>query len=71
MLLSAQKGKASEVDGVTFEEYEENLEANIADLVIQMRRFSLRLQPVRRVYIPKSNGKQRPLGIPALEDKIV
>lgn len=66
-----KRGKACGVDGVTFEEYEESLERNLEDLVARMKRFSYRPQPVRRVYIAKSNGKQRPLGIPSLEDKIV
>lgn len=66
-----KKDKAPGIDDVTFVEYEENLEANIKDLVARMKRFSYRPQAVRRVYIPKTNGKWRPLGIPALEDKIV
>jgi len=66
-----KKDKAAGIDGVTFQEYEQNLAANITDLVARMKRFSYRPQAVRRVYIPKPNGKQRPLGIPALEDKIV
>ena len=66
-----KKDKASGIDNVTFEEYEKDLEANLQNLVERMKKFSYRPQPVRRVYIPKSNGKQRPLGIPALEDKIV
>lgn len=66
-----KKGKACGVDGVSLEEYEEDLESNLRDLVERMKRFSYRPQPVRRVYIPNTNGKQRPLGIPAIEDKIV
>ena len=66
-----KRDKASGVDNVTFEEYEKDLETNLPNLVERMKRFSYRPQPVRRVYIPKSNGKQRPLGIPALEDKRV
>lgn len=66
-----KKDKAAGVDGVTFAEYEKNLDANLNDLVARMKRFSYRPQSVRRVYIPKTNGKMRPLGIPALEDKIV
>ncbi len=66
-----KKGRATGVDNVTLEEYELNLDANIEDLVARMKRFSYRPQPVRRVYIPKANGKLRPLGIPAIEDKIV
>ena len=66
-----KRDKASGVDNVTFEEYEKDLETNLPNLVERMKGFSYRPQPVRRVYIPKSNGKQRPLGIPALEDKIV
>ena len=66
-----KRDKASGVDGVSMTEYEKNLDANEEDLVFRMRRFSYRPQQVRRVYIPKSNGKQRPLGIPAIEDKIV
>jgi len=66
-----KKDRAAGIDDVTFAEYEENLEANIKDLVARMKRFSYRPQAVRRVYIPKTNGTLRPLGIPALEDKIV
>ena len=66
-----KSGKASGVDGVSFSEYEKHLETNIKDLVERMKKFSYRPQPVRRVYIPKAKGKKRPLGIPAIEDKIV
>jgi group II intron reverse transcriptase/maturase len=63
--------KASGVDGENKETYEENVEENIADLVKRMKRFSYKPQPVRRTYIPKANGKMRPLGIPAYEDRLV
>lgn len=59
------------VDGVTVREYETNLEANIKDVVARIKSMSYRPQSVRRVYIPKGNGSKRPLGIPAVEDKIV
>ena len=65
------RDKASGVDNVTFQEYEKDLETNLQNLVERMKRFSYRPQPVRRVYIPKSKDKKRPIGIPALEDKIV
>ena len=57
--------KAVGVDGITKAEYGEKLDENIADLIARMKRFSYKPQPVRRVYIPKANGKLRPLGIPA------
>lgn len=64
--------KATGVDKVTKDEYETNLEANIDDLIIRMKAFKYRPQPVRRVYIEKTGSdKKRPLGIPAYEDKIV
>ncbi len=66
-----KQDKASGNDGVTVGEYEKNLENNITDLVERMKKQSYKPQPVRRVYIPKANGKLRPLGIPAIEDKIV
>lgn len=66
-----KKGRATGIDNVTLEEYELHLDANLADLVARMKRFSYRPQAVRRAYIPKANGKLRPLGIPAVEDKIV
>ena len=65
------KNKAVGVDGVTKEEYSKNLEENLQDLMKRMRNFSYRPQSVRRTYIPKGNGKYRPLGIPAYEDKLV
>ena len=65
------KGKASGVDGVTKEMYEEHLDDNLDKLIERMKTFSYRPLPVRRTYIPKGNGKMRPLGIPTYEDKIV
>jgi RNA-directed DNA polymerase len=64
--------KAVGVDQVTKETYAENLEENIKGLVERLKKHSYKPQPVRRVYIPKGNGKEkRPLGIPAYEDKVV
>jgi len=65
-----KRDKASGVDGVTVREYEANLEENIRDVVVRMKAWKYRPQPVRRVYIPKPDGKKRPLGIPTVEDKI-
>jgi RNA-directed DNA polymerase len=59
------------VDRVTWSEYEEGVEARITDLHDRIHRGAYRAQPSRRVYIPKPDGRQRPLGIAALEDKIV
>ncbi|MBI5199214.1 MAG: group II intron reverse transcriptase/maturase [Nitrospirae bacterium] len=69
--LELKRDKAPGVDGVTLKEYEVNLEENIRDLVGRLKANRYRPQPVRRVFIPKPNGERRPLGIPALEDKIV
>jgi RNA-directed DNA polymerase len=59
------------VDRVTWGEYEEGVEARITDLHDRIHRGAYRAQPSRRVYIPKPDGRQRPLGIAAMEDKIV
>ena len=59
------------VDGITWHEYEADLEANLADLHGRVQRGAYRAKPSRRQYIPKPDGRQRPLGIAALEDKIV
>ena len=66
-----RKDAASGVDGVTFQEYEQNLEENLRQLVERLKRKSYHARLVRRKYIPKGNGKLRPLGIPALEDKLL
>ena len=63
--------KASGVDKITWEEYDRNLDENINKLMARMKQFSYRPQPAKRVYIPKENGKTRPLGIPCYEDKLV
>ena len=68
----ALKRKAAPgVDGVTWQEYEAGLEDGLVDLHSRVHRGAYRAQPSRRVYIPKADGRQRPLGIAALEDKIV
>jgi group II intron reverse transcriptase/maturase len=59
------------VDGVSWQEYEAGLEDRLVDLHSRVHRGAYRAQPSRRVYIPKADGRQRPLGIAALEDKIV
>ena len=59
------------VDGLTWPEYGRNLESNLQDLHERVQTGRYRALPSRRVYIPKADGRQRPLGIAALEDKIV
>jgi RNA-directed DNA polymerase len=59
------------VDGVTWEAYGEGLEDRLRDLHGRIHRGAYRAKPSRRVWIPKADGRQRPLGIAALEDKIV
>lgn len=59
------------VDGVSWTEYGQDLEANLADLHERVQSGRYRAKPSRRAYIPKADGRQRPLGIAALEDKIV
>ncbi len=63
--------KATGIDGIGKEEYEANLPENLSNLVERMKRFQYCPLAVRRTYIPKANGKLRPLGIPAYEDKLV
>ena len=59
------------IDGVTWEQYAGNLEGNLKDLHARLRRGAYRAKPSRRVCIPKADGRQRPLGIASLEDKVV
>jgi RNA-directed DNA polymerase len=59
------------VDGETWRQYGENLESNLTDLAGRLRRGAYRAKPVRRVFIAKDDGRQRPLGVTALEDKLV
>jgi RNA-directed DNA polymerase len=66
-----ERDAAPGVDGETWEHYGQNLEANLAELSDRVGRGRYRPQPVRRVYIPKRDGQQRPIGVPAVEDKIV
>ena len=63
--------KATGVDGIDKAAYDENAPERIAALVERMRKFQYKPLPVRRTYIPKVNGKLRPLGIPAYEDRLV
>ena len=69
--FNLKKTAAVGVDGVTWHEYERNLEVNLAGLQDRIHRGAYRAQPSRRQWIPKPDGRQRPLGIASLEDKIV
>jgi group II intron reverse transcriptase/maturase len=66
-----RKDAASGVDQVSAQDYEQNLEENIHNLVERLKRKQYRAKLVRRQYIPKGDGKLRPLGIPAVEDKLL
>jgi RNA-directed DNA polymerase len=63
--------KAVGVDGVSKADYEQHLVAHLTDLSARVRRMGYRPKPAKRVFIPKANGGQRPLGIPSFEDRIV
>jgi RNA-directed DNA polymerase len=66
-----RKDAAPGVDGVTWQQYVEHLEENLRDLHRRLHQGAYRARPSRRAYIPKADGRQRPLGIAALEDKLV
>ncbi len=68
---SIRKGAAVGVDGVTKEQYGRDLESNLLDLHGRLKSKRYRHQPIRRVHIPKDGGRTRPIGISALEDKVV
>jgi group II intron reverse transcriptase/maturase len=68
---SLNREGAPGVDGATWEQYGRDLEERLGDLSERLRRGAYRAKPVRRVYIPKADGRQRPIGVPAVEDKIV
>lgn len=69
--LSLARQAAAGVDGVTWHEYGEGLEERLVDLHARVHRGAYRAKPSRRTYIPKADGRQRPIGIAALEDKIL
>jgi RNA-directed DNA polymerase len=69
--FSLKREAAPGVDGETWRHYGEKLETNLRDLSARLKRGAYRAKPVRRVYIPKADGRQRPLGVTALEDKLV
>jgi RNA-directed DNA polymerase len=68
--LAIKREAAAGVDGETWEHYRENLEGNLQDLSLRLKRGAYRARPVLRAFIPKDGGR-RPLGVPVLEDKIV
>jgi len=68
---SLKKNAAAGIDGVTWVQYHAELEENLRDLHERLHRGAYRAKPSRRVFIPKPDGRQRPLGIASLEDKIV
>jgi RNA-directed DNA polymerase len=69
--FSLKKTAAPGIDGMTWVHYAEELEANLRDLHARVHRGAYRALASRRQYIPKADGRQRPLGIAALEDKVV
>ena len=69
--LSLRKEASAGVDGVTYAQYREQERGNLERLHERLKSGHYRAQPLRRSYIPKEDGRQRPIGIPVLEDKIV
>ena len=69
--MGLRKDAAIADDNITVKEYEADLDINLERLVKRLKQKRYRAKLIKRRYIPKGNGKQRPLGIPALEDKIV
>ena len=69
--LAVKRDAAAGVDGQTWQSYGQDLQSNLLDLSDRLARGGYRPQPVKRVYIDKADGSKRPLGVPALEDKIV
>src|SRR6202171_1968064 len=69
--LELKEHAAAGVDGLTWRDYEADLERNLEDLHARVHRGAYRALPSRRVYIPKPDGRQRPIAVAALEDKIV
>ena len=68
---SLGRDRASGIDGVSWTEYGKQLDENLNNLVTRMKVKRYKPQPAKRVYIPKNEHEKRPLGLPALEDKIV
>ena len=66
-----RKNAAVGVDGQTAEQYAKHLEGNLADLLARFRAGTYRAPPVRRVHLPKGDGRTRPIGVPTFEDKIL
>ena len=66
-----KRASAAGVDGETWQHYGERLEENLRDLSGRLQRGAYRAKPVRRAWIPKPDGRERPIGVPTLEDKIV
>ena len=69
--VALKRDAAPGVDGETWRHDGEALEANLRNLAARLKRGAFRASPVRRAYIPKADGRQRPLGVPTLEDKLV
>jgi RNA-directed DNA polymerase len=69
--LALRRDASAGIDGETWDHYAENLDDNLKGLSERLKRGAYRAKPVRRVFIPKADGKRRPLGIPSLEDKVV
>ncbi|MGB7990757.1 MAG: reverse transcriptase domain-containing protein [Candidatus Methylophosphatis roskildensis] len=69
--FALKRDAAAGVDGQTWKSYGQNLQANLLDLSDRLARGGYRPQPAKRVFIDKADGGKRPLGVPALEDKIV
>ena len=70
-VLKRSRGKAAGVDGVRVSDFEKSRESRLEQLRLELKRGTYQPLPLRRVEIPKANGKMRQLGIPCLRDKIV